>query len=72
MEASEFKNKGNRKKFYSYNLYFGVNDKKSNELQETVTNDLKNANHSVLRKMDDIYRQVLYKAQINIQVGERL
>ncbi|WP_142414401.1 phage minor capsid protein [Hathewaya massiliensis] len=51
--------------------FFGVNDKKLNALQETVTKDLKNANHAVLRKMDDIYRQVLYKAQVNMQAGAK-
>lgn len=51
--------------------FFGVNDKKLDALQKTVNNDLNKANQAVLRKMDDVYKQVLYKAQVNMQAGAK-
>ncbi len=51
--------------------FFGINDKKIEALQQTVTNDLKKGQHAVLRKMDDVYRQVLYKAQMNMSAGAK-
>lgn len=49
--------------------FFGVNEKKLNALQDTVTKDIGKASAAVLRKMDDIYRQVIYKAEINMSAG---
>ncbi len=49
--------------------FFGVNEKNLNALQDTVTKDIGKASAAVLRKMDDIYRQVIYKAQINMSAG---
>lgn len=49
--------------------FFGVNDKKVNALQKVVENDLKKAQYSVLRKMDDVYRQTIYKSQVYMQSG---
>ncbi|MEG1004348.1 MAG: phage minor capsid protein [Clostridium sp.] len=51
--------------------FFGVNEKKLNALQETVSNDLKKAQMSVLRKMDDIYRQTIFKTHIYLQSGTK-
>lgn len=51
--------------------FFGVNDKKLDALQKTVNNDLNKANQAVLIKMDDVYKQVLYKAQVNMQAGAK-
>ncbi|XZK31211.1 phage minor capsid protein [Clostridium perfringens] len=51
--------------------FFGVNEKKLNALQETVTNDLKKAQYSVLRKMDDIYRQTIFKTHVYLQSGAK-
>ena len=51
--------------------FFGSNDKKLNALQEVVTNDLKKAQTSVLRKMDDVYRQTIYKANVYMQSGAK-
>lgn len=49
--------------------FFGVNEKKLNALQDTVTKDIGKASAAVLRKMDDVYRQVIYKAEINMSAG---
>ncbi|WP_024613644.1 phage minor capsid protein [Clostridium sp. Ade.TY] len=51
--------------------FFGVNEKKLNALQETVTNDLKKAQYSVLRKMDDVYRQTIFKTHVYLQSGTK-
>lgn len=51
--------------------FFQMNDKKLEALQETVKKDLKKAQHGVLRKMDDVYRQVIYKAEVNMAAGAK-
>ncbi|WP_278246169.1 phage minor capsid protein [Clostridium polynesiense] len=51
--------------------FFSVNDKKLNALQETVKNDIKNANVSVLRKMDDVYRQTIFKVEMYMSAGTK-
>lgn len=49
--------------------FFGVNDKKLEALISTVNNDLNKAQYSVLRKMDDVYRQTIFKSHIYLQNG---
>lgn len=49
--------------------FFEVNDKKLEALQETVTKDLKEASQAVLRKMDDLYRQTIFKTHVYFQNG---
>lgn len=51
--------------------FFGMNEKKLEALQESVKNDLKKAEHGVMRKMDDVYRQVIYKAEVNMAAGAK-
>jgi len=51
--------------------FFGMNEKKLDALQETVKNDLQQAEYGVLRKMDDVYRQVIYKAEVNMAAGAK-
>lgn len=51
------------------NSFFGVNEKKLDALQKSVENDLKKAQYSVLRKMDDVYRQTIFKSQMYMQAG---
>nr|UWF89319.1 MAG: minor capsid protein 2 [Bacteriophage sp.] len=51
------------------NQFFGMNDKKLKALQESVNNDIKKANATVLRKMDDVYRQTIYKTHVYLQSG---
>ena len=49
--------------------FFGMNDKKLEALQKSVHSDIKKANASVLRKMDDVYRQTIYKSHVYLQSG---
>lgn len=49
--------------------FFGVNDKKLEALIETVNKDLNKAQYSVLRKMDDVYRQTIFKTHMYLQNG---
>ncbi len=51
------------------NNFFGVNDKKLEALIETVNKDLNKAQYSVLRKMDDVYRQTIFKSHMYLQNG---
>lgn len=51
------------------NNFFGMNDKKLSVLRESVKSDLKKAQASVLRKMDDVYRQTIFKAHVYLQSG---
>jgi hypothetical protein len=51
------------------NSFFKMNDKKLSALQETVRNDLNKAQASVLRKMDDVYRQTIFKTHVYLQSG---
>ena len=51
------------------NQFFSMNDKKLKALQESVNNDIKKANATVLRKMDDVYRQTIYKTHVYLQSG---
>jgi len=46
-----------------------MNDKKLSALQEVVKSDLKKAQYSVLRRVDDEYRQIIYKSHIYLQSG---
>ncbi len=49
--------------------FFGMNDKKLEALQKVVEQDLKKAQYSVLRKVDDVYRQTIFKTQVYMQSG---
>ncbi|WP_244832964.1 phage minor capsid protein [Clostridium sp. BJN0001] len=53
------------------NSFFGINEKKINTLQKVVTEDLKKAQYSVLRRMDDVYRQTIFKSQMYMQAGAK-
>src|SRR5690625_3695528 len=50
-------------------VFFRMNDDKFNALMETVEKDFNNANAAVLRRMDDIYRQTIFKAQVHYNTG---
>ncbi len=50
-------------------MFFRLNDEKFNALVETVENDFKKANTAVLRRMDDVYRQTLFKTQVHYNTG---
>lgn len=49
--------------------FFNINDKKLEALQQVVKKDMRKAQHAVLRKMDDVYRQTIYKAQVYMSSG---
>lgn len=49
--------------------FFGVNEKKLEALISTVNNDLNKAQYSALRKMDDVYRQTIFKSHMYLQNG---
>jgi hypothetical protein len=49
-------------------VFFRMNDDKFNALIETVK-DFKNANAAVLRRMDDVYRQTIFRAQVHYNTG---
>ncbi|GIO34356.1 MULTISPECIES: phage minor capsid protein [Paenibacillus] len=49
--------------------FFGMNDKKLKALQESVKGDMKKGGEAVLRKMDDVYRQVIFKAEAHMASG---
>ncbi|SDP01636.1 toxin 50 [Eubacterium maltosivorans] len=49
--------------------FFGMNDKKLEALVNSVTKDLEKAETATLRKMDDVYRQTVYKAQMSVAAG---
>lgn len=51
--------------------FFGVNEKKLEALIKTVNNDLNKAQYSVLRKIDDVYRQTIFKSHMYLQNGAK-
>lgn len=53
------------------NNFFGVNEKKLKALTNSVKNDLDKSKYSILRKMDDVYRQTIFKSQVYMQSGTK-
>jgi hypothetical protein len=51
--------------------FFGLNERKLAALQQSVVSDLMQAEYGVLRKMDDVYRQIVYRAQVNMTAGAK-
>lgn len=51
--------------------FFGMNEKKLQALQESVAEDLAKAQHAVLRHMDDVYRQTIFRAQLHMTAGAK-
>ncbi len=49
--------------------FFNSNDRKLKALQQVVKRDMRKARNAVLRKMDDVYRQTVYKAQVYMGSG---
>lgn len=49
--------------------FFGMNEKKLKALEDSVKDDLQKGSDAVLRKMDDIYRQVIFKAEAHMAAG---
>lgn len=50
--------------------FFRINDYKFNALIESIENDFNEANAAVLRQMDDVYRQTLFKTQVHYNTGQ--
>ena len=50
-------------------VFFRMNDNKFNALIETVEKDFEKANTAVLRRMDDVYRQTIFRAQVHYNTG---
>lgn len=51
--------------------FFGINEKKIKALINTVTEDIEKAQHAVLRKMDDVYRQTVFRAEMHMSAGAK-
>lgn len=49
--------------------FFGVNDKKLKVLIDSVTSDMEDASNAIYRKMDDVYRQTIFKAELQLSTG---
>lgn len=49
--------------------FFGMNEKKLKALEDSVKDDLQKGSDAVLRKMDDVYRQVIFKAEAHMAAG---
>jgi len=53
------------------NSFFGVNEKKLEAMQQSVNNDLKKGQHAILRRMNDVYRQIIFKSEIHMTSGAK-
>ena len=53
----------------SANDFFRLNRRKLNAMLAAVYGDLDNASHAIYRQMDDVFRQVLFKAEIAKNAG---
>ncbi|MGG1878270.1 phage minor capsid protein [Paenibacillus cisolokensis] len=51
------------------NDFFHMNEKKLRALQDAAKKDLKDGRQAALRKMDDVYRQVIFKAEAHMASG---
>lgn len=51
--------------------FFRLNEGKVKALQNAAKKDVSKANGGTLRKMDDVYRQVIFKAEMNMAAGAK-
>lgn len=63
-ESEPFRPEGKEKDLQGAN-----NDKKLDEMIGKITNDLKGVQKAAWRSMDDVYRRVIYQAEINMAAG---
>ncbi len=49
--------------------FFKINEKKMDALIKSTTDDFEDVTHAVYRRMDDIYRQVIHGAEIQMTTG---
>lgn len=53
------------------NDFFGMNEKKLKALEDSVKEDIAKGSSGALRKMDDVYRQVIFKAEAHMAAGAK-
>jgi hypothetical protein len=51
--------------------FFGLNEKKLDALREGIQKDLRNTAGPIYRKMDDVYRQVIYRTSHYVTAGAK-
>lgn len=51
--------------------FFGINEKKFLALKDSVVGDIEKAQQAVLRRMDDIYRQTIFRAEMHMSTGAK-
>ena len=51
--------------------FFAVNSRKLNSLIKSTQDDFKKAEHSILRRTEDIYRQTIFKTQMHYNTGAK-
>lgn len=49
--------------------FFGANEKKLKALIDSTTNDFKQVDRAIYRKMDDVYRQVIHNTEFKLSAG---
>lgn len=49
--------------------FFGMNKKKLDALIKSTKNDFENAQQAIYRKMDDVYRQTIFKTEFQLSSG---
>ena len=49
--------------------FFKINEKRINALIKSVSSDLASAEKALLRQANDIYRQTIFKAHVNLNIG---
>jgi hypothetical protein len=49
--------------------FFGMNEKKLNALISVTKDDFENVQHAIYRKMDDVYRQTIFKTEFQLSSG---
>jgi Phage minor capsid protein 2. len=51
--------------------FFHINDQKIKTMQEVVNGDIKRGQSAALRRMNDIYRQTIYRAEMHMVTGAK-
>lgn len=51
------------------NDFYKINENRINALIKSINNDLVSAEKAMLRQADDVYRQTIFKSQVNLNAG---
>lgn len=51
--------------------FFGMNERKLDALEKAAKEDIRKAGAGVLRKMDDVYKQVIFGAEVHMAAGAK-